>query len=136
MYDCELPVIVLMLSQMGSPERLGQSGRVSTDCRHNHYLVRSWLIELEEASSGAWGSVSCNSSEFVVVGEVIDPTAISSVTDSMDGNEIVAIYTTENLTRVVIQMDNEIHQSISSCAETIQHIQMDAALTQERLGLL
>lgn len=107
----------------------------NTNSRHNHYLLRGWVEELEAAGLGSWAVVREDSLEMVVVGNVIDPTVIESVVGKTN-NRIVGIYEDNGMVNMIIEACPKIHTSIKKSVSTQLHIQIDAVKTKERLGLL
>lgn len=122
-----------MLSQTQGPEMIGESPSRS---RYHVYQLRQWLEALHAAGDGAWANVREESSEMLVVGEVIDPNPVARITDETTDNKIVGIFESHGATKIVIQLGRRIHKTLKADTTNRRHIQMDATMTKKELGRL
>lgn len=122
-----------MLSQKMSPQ---VSAKQSTRCRRSHYQLRIWLESLQAAGDGAWATVREESTDIVVVGDVIDPGSVTQITDETTENEIVGMFETGGMVKIVIELGQWEHNSLQLSSDGLRHIEMDAIITKKQLGLL
>lgn len=104
-------------------------------CRTHHAQIRERLEDLQGAADGAWAILRKDSSEIVVVGDVIDPVPLNRVTCDTNSNKIVALYEESDLVKIVIQLGHEVHKSLHASQQSMQLLQLDEAITKQELGL-